>query len=125
MYVHEHDHTHAHNHDNLQAGNHDHKHKEGKKENTTPWFLFIIFVLGPCEVLIPLLIYPAARIGMSGVAIVSFVFSIATVATMLTVVVLLSYGLKSISFGRFEKYTNVIAGAAISLSGIAIIYLGL
>ena len=109
----------------MHAVNHDHKHDEGKKENTTPWFLFIIFVLGLCEVLIPLLIYPAASIGMSGVAVVSFVFSVATVATMLTVVVLLSYGLKSISLGRFEKYTNAIAGAAISLSGLAIIYLGL
>jgi len=39
----------------------DHSHESAVKANITPWILFTIFVLGPCEPLIPLLMYPAAK----------------------------------------------------------------
>ena len=48
-------HKHAHSKDHL------HVHKGEKAKNLTPWILFTIFVFGPCEPLIPLLIYPAAK----------------------------------------------------------------
>ncbi|MHC4835539.1 MAG: sulfite exporter TauE/SafE family protein, partial [Planctomycetota bacterium] len=61
-------HTHWHSHGD--AGEHEHEHThfvehthvhEQKNANLTPWILFTIFVFGPCEPLIPLLIYPAAQ----------------------------------------------------------------
>ncbi|WP_462318828.1 sulfite exporter TauE/SafE family protein, partial [Marinilabilia sp.] len=58
-----------------------HNHAPGNK--ATPWMLFIIFLLGPCEALIPLLMYPAAHESMSAVIMVTTVFSVATVGTML------------------------------------------
>ncbi|MBN2613422.1 MAG: sulfite exporter TauE/SafE family protein [Bacteroidales bacterium] len=119
---------HGHEHHHAEAthiiDHHNHNHKK-KKPNITPWILFTIFVLGPCEPLIPLFIYPAAQHNTSGVLIVSLVFSLVTVITMLAMVLLLSAGLKAMPFGKLERYTHAIAGATIFLSGCAIVFLGL
>ncbi|UCH14496.1 MAG: sulfite exporter TauE/SafE family protein [Bacteroidales bacterium] len=115
--VHEHVHTHS--------TDHDHVHKGENALKLTPWVLFIIFVLGPCEPLIPLLMYPAAEHDSLGVITVSVVFAITTMVTMLVLVLLLTYGLKSLPFGKLERYTHAIAGATIFLSGCAIVFLGL
>jgi len=122
-----HKHTHIHSdgtvhlHDHTHQNSHDHTHKK----NITPWILFIIFILGPCEPLIPLLMYPAAQSSTWGIIQVSLVFSIITILTMILLVVLASYGLKMVTFGRLERYTHAIAGATICLSGCAILFLGL
>lgn len=115
--VHEHLHTHS--------TDHDHVHKGEKALKLTPWVLFVIFVLGPCEPLIPLLMYPAAEQESIGVIIVSIVFALTTLLTMLVIVLLFAYGLKSLPFGKLERYTHAIAGATIFLSGCAIVFLGL
>jgi sulfite exporter TauE/SafE len=91
----------------------------------TPWVLFIIFVLGPCEVLIPVLMYPAANESFGAVLTVTGVFGVTTLATMLGAVFLASYGLSFISIKPLEKYTHTIAGMIIFLSGMAIQVLGL
>ena len=122
---HKHFHTHSngsyHIHNHIHTEEHDHIHKK----NLTPWILFIIFVLGPCEPLIPLLMYPAAESSTLGLVMVMFVFSIITIATMLAVVLLASFGINLIPLGKLEKYTHVIAGAIIFFSGIGILFLGL
>jgi sulfite exporter TauE/SafE len=122
---HKHFHTHedgiVHVHDHTHQNSHDHQH--GK--NITPWILFIIFVLGPCEPLIPLLMYPAAQSRTWGIIQVSLVFSIITILTMMVLVLLTSYGLKLVNFGRLERYTHALAGATVCLSGCAILFLGL
>jgi nickel/cobalt transporter (NicO) family protein len=120
LHVHEHNHGPSTQHEMLA---HHHQHKQ--KKNITPWILFTIFVLGPCEPLIPLFIYPAARHSAMGVVYVSVVFSVITVATMLTMVLLFSAGLKFLPFGKLERYTHAIAGATIFLSGCGIVFLGL
>jgi ABC-type nickel/cobalt efflux system permease component RcnA len=111
--THEHEHTHE--------QNHDHVHKTEKIVNLTPWVLILIFVLGPCEVLIPMLMYPAAEHGTKGIALVSAVFAVSTIATMLVIVTLLTTGFNKIPFGKLERWTHAIAGATILLSGIAIL----
>jgi len=116
LHLHEHTHDHEHSH---QSG-HDHTHKN----NITPWILFTIFLLGPCEPLIPILMYPAAQSSSWGVAQVSIVFGLVTILTMLALVLLASYGLNFLKLGKLEKYTHVIAGATILLSGIGILFLG-
>ncbi|RPI41357.1 MAG: hypothetical protein EHM46_06515 [Bacteroidetes bacterium] len=99
-----------------------------EKEDTgrvTPWILFLIFVFGPCEVLIPMLIYPAANQSGYGVFLVSLVFGIATVGTMLMVVWL---GYKGFSFIRLkgrEHLMHLFAGLVILMSGIGMQFLGL
>ena len=61
---------------------HTHPHSHDKKANITPWILFTIFVLGPCEPLIPMLMYPAARENTIGMLVVAIVFSVVTITTM-------------------------------------------
>ncbi len=111
---------HYHNHDHSTSDSHEHSKKE-----TTPWVLFLIFVLGPCEPLIPLLMYPAARSSITDVVYVTLIFGIVTIATMLSIVMASVWGLAQIKLGVFEKYVHPISGLAILLSGIAIIFLGL
>jgi len=108
--------------------NHNHEQTEDKshiKKETTPWVLFLIFVLGPCEPLIPLLMYPAARNNISSIVIVTAVFGIITIATMLSVVMLSVWGISKIRFNAFEKYMHPVSGLAILFCGIAIMFLGL
>jgi sulfite exporter TauE/SafE len=120
---------HRHHHHHILGHNHSSSSSDDgiskKTTNITPWVLFIIFVFGPCEPLIPLFIYPAAQHSVYGVAAVSIVFSVVTLITMLTIVTLSFKGLKLIKFPFFERYTHAIAGATIMICGLGIVFLGL
>jgi nickel/cobalt exporter len=124
-------HKHAHNggvqhlHTHVHTNNHSHVHEKQKSKDMTPWVLFTIFVLGPCEPLIPLLMYPAAQSSLSGILIVAGVFSLVTIVTMLGVVLISIYGISFVPVQRLERYMHAIAGATICLSGMAIQLLGL
>ena len=117
-------HKHVHLHTNGSMHVHEHGHGE-KPVNLTPWILFTIFVLGPCEPLIPLLMYPAAKTHIGAVALVAIVFSIITITTMMGIVVLTMRGINFLQMKVLEKYMHALAGAAICLSGCAIVFLGL
>ena len=93
--------------------------------SATPWVLFIIFFLGPCEPLIPLLMYPAAKHSLTGTALVAGIFGTVTVGTMLGVVIAGSYGFYMLPLQKMERHTHALAGGAILLSGLAIQFLGL
>ena len=69
--------------------------------------------------------YPAAKASLTGLVIVSVIFSGVTIVTMISVVIISSFGLNFIPLRRLERYTHVIAGAVIFLSGIGIQFLGL
>jgi ABC-type nickel/cobalt efflux system permease component RcnA len=113
-------HAHSHPHDTEHA----HLHGE-ERANITPWILFTIFVLGPCEPLIPILMYPAAKQSLAGLFWVSVIFGSVTITTMLTIVLIASRGINLIPLGRLERYSHALAGAAIFLCGLAIQFLGL
>jgi ABC-type nickel/cobalt efflux system permease component RcnA len=125
---HKHAHLHlngvSHDHEHSHQKEHSHAHDE-KRKNMTPWILFIIFVLGPCEPLIPILMYPAAKQNISSVVLVTVVFSVITIVTMLTITILASLGLSFVPLRRAERYSHAFAGSAIFLSGLAIQFLGL
>lgn len=123
-HIHVHSNGSEHVHEHIHGEEHLHVHKEEKK-NLTPWILFTIFVFGPCEPLIPILMYPAAKSSMMGMLMVTIVFSVVTILTMLSVVLISSYGIKFIPLGKMEKYSHAIAGATILLSGLGIQFLGL
>lgn len=114
-------HQHAyHNHDHAEIDDKKHIHKE-----TTPWILFIIFVLGPCEPLIPLLMYPAARNSKTDLIMVTLIFATVTIVTMLTLVLVSVKGLSKIKTKNFEKFVHPVSGLTILLCGLAIKFLGL
>jgi nickel/cobalt exporter len=124
---HVHSHVHIdgteHDHDHGHEGRHAHVHSAGESAKLTPWVLFTVFVLGPCEPLIPMLMYPALRSNVMGVVYVTVAFAAATILTMTVIVALLSFGLKFVKLGRFERYSHAAAGGIITLSGLAVVLL--
>jgi len=122
-HVHEDDgyHVHAHAHDREHA----HVHDAEAQISLTPWILFTIFIFGPCEPMIPLIMYPAAGGNWLGVVLVAVVFSAITIAIMLAVVLLSLYGVHLLPLGRLERYSHALAGATIVLTGCAIQVFGL
>jgi len=111
--------THTHHHHG------EHVHVQEKKRSLTPWILFLVFVLGPCEPLIPLLMFPAAQESISGLWIVTTVFGFTTIGTMLSVVMVSLWGINFLPLGKLERFTHALAGFAIFASGLAINVLGL
>ena len=109
-------HTHEHSHNQEHA----HVHNSHSRVSIAPWALFVVFVFGPCEVLIPTLMYPAAKSSWFGVIIVATVFGAATIATMVGTVLLVRAGVNFIRLSIVERFAHAIAGATICLCGLAI-----
>lgn len=118
-----HDHgNHAHVH---AGGDRPHAHPEGSAGRPTFWVLFTIFVLGPCEPLIPLFILPASR-GLWGVALLTAsVFGVVTLGTMLVLTLAAHRGLRAVRIEGLERWMHALCGAVIAASGGAIVGLGL
>jgi ABC-type nickel/cobalt efflux system permease component RcnA len=109
-------HTHMHSHDQEHA----HVHNDHSRVSIAPWALFVVFVFGPCEVLIPMLIVPAAKSGWIGAITVTSVFGAATITTMVGVVLLVRAGVNFVRLSIMERFAHAIAGATICLCGLAI-----
>jgi nickel/cobalt transporter (NicO) family protein len=123
--AHDHFHQHVHTHTH-ELAEHAHPHGEvPQKVNITPWVLFTIFVFGPCEPLIPLVMYPAARHSTAGVALVASAFGLVTIATMLVIIAAASFGASFVRLGKLERYSHALAGAMIFISGLCVQFLGL
>ena len=87
--------------------------------------LLVVFILGPCEPLIPLFVLPASR-GRWDIALCTLAaFAIATIATMLAATCLGLVGLQKLPLGTLDRWVHAMAGAAIATSGLAVIALGL
>lgn len=127
-------HRHSHRHFHFGGSQHEHEHNHRDQHThvhekdvvpSTPWVLFLIFVFGPCEPLIPILMYPAAQNNFQGALFVSLLFSAVTIATMMSVVLAFKLGFNRINLKPLEKYNHLIAGTLILISGVAIQFLGL
>lgn len=103
---------------------HGHHLASAPQGNITPWIIFIIFVLGPCEALLPLLA-PAAVLGTGSVVAVTLVFSICTIATMMLAVAISLRGLSFLRSSWLEHHSGEVAGGTLMLCGAAIAFLGL
>lgn len=123
LHKHEDGFSHMHTHNHMEK--HMHVHGEKSAKSITPWALFTIFVFGPCEPLIPLLMYPAAKSSLPGLLLVAGIFGAITILTMLSIVLISTFGINLIPTARLERYTQAIAGATICLCGISIQFLGL
>jgi len=115
--THEHRHTHA--------EEHTHLHSRREVPSMTPWVLFTIFVLGPCEPLIPLLMFPAAQNSMAGVFLVAGVFGLTTITTMMGMVGFAVAGIRILPLKLLERSMHAVAGGTIFACGAAIQFLGL
>lgn len=115
------DHTHTHTHTHQDH----HDLIEGNAKSITPWALFIVFVLGPCEPLIPILMYPAASGHWSNLMWVTLAFGVTTIGTMTVIVAIAAKGLMQLRLGFLETYIHAVAGGIIVMSGLAIKIFGL
>lgn len=127
---HSHEHIHAdgtrhrHSHGHQVHDEHVHVHIQLDTDNArsiTPWALFIVFILGPCEALIPLLMYPASQHSWWGLGLIVATFAVTTIATMMGIVYLAMRGLERFPLASAERYSHALAGAALSLCGIGIV----
>ncbi len=112
-------HTHPHSHD----GEHLHPHDAGR--SLTAWTLFVVFLLGPCEPLIPLMVVPAIAGDWMLVAGVVAVFGLLTVSAMLVTVALAFRGLGLAGIRGVGLYGDALAGVLVAASGAAVLWLGL
>jgi nickel/cobalt transporter (NicO) family protein len=122
-HVHEHVHTdgtrHAHGH--THATEHLHPHVPATARWPVGWALFVVFLFGPCEPLIPLVMAPASQADWVAVAFVIATFTLTTLATMVAIVWALSRGFVGLADGRLSNYANSAAGATIAMCGVAML----
>ncbi len=110
-----------HTHDHGHAGQHAHVHTDAERAaSMTPWILFTIFVFGPCEPLIPLLMYPAAKLSAWGVVLVAIVFSVVTIGTMSAIVLATTLGLAKLPLRGMARWGHAVAGLVVTACGAAI-----
>ncbi len=123
-HVHVHDTAHLHLHDASSETDSRVPARRGdansREATLTPWVLFTIFGFGPCEPLIPIVMYPAASGSMAGVAIVTAIFATTTISTMMVTVMLGYRAVGAIPLGRLERYSHALAGFALLACGAAI-----
>ena len=125
--VHSHVHAHAdgtvHGHSHDHHGEHLHAHDVGP--NLTPWALFVVLLLGPCEPLIPLMVVPAMSQSWLAVGAVVAVFGILTVGTMAVTVAVGYHGLRLVPGRELGRYAHLTAGLVLAASGAAVLVLGI
>lgn len=109
----------VHAHDHVHFDEHLHTHTAGKM-SLTPWILFAIFAFGPCEPLIPLLMYPAAQADLGSAALVTALFALTTLATMTSMVMLVSAGASVLRFDKLGRFSHVMAGLVLLSCGLAV-----
>ena len=106
---------------------HEHKHMDAEtaiSKRVTLWTLFVIFLLGPCEPLVPL-IFLATEYGWIGIFLTSLTFSIVTIFMMLAQSLLAYYGIQLIKHDLAERYSHALAGIIIVLTACFVMLLGI
>lgn len=143
---------HAHGHSHLFGAGHHHRHEPARDDElpagamlplpaqvhasvvlpppaaaqptTTFWALFIVFVLGPCEPLIPLFMLPASQHRWGTAFATGAVFGIVTLATMLAITALGVLGTARLPLGPLQRWAHAMAGGVIAASAAAVLFLG-
>jgi hypothetical protein len=69
--------------------------------------------------------YPAAQANTLGVVVVSSIFAVVTIGTMIGMVALLSSGIERLPLKALERFTHAIAGGILASTGLAIKFFGL
>lgn len=109
-----------------KARDYKHEHidtREIDKKTITMWTLFAVFVLGPCEPLVPLM-FLATEYGWAGIIMTSIVFSLVTIFMMLAQTFLAYFGIQLIRHDIADRYSHAFAGLVIALTGFFIMFIG-
>lgn len=115
---------HAHTHNHHREHSHLHSVSQDAKFSYMPIALFIIFIFGPCEPLIPLLMFSAESYGVLTTLSLIGVFTSVTLGVMLGVVLLLTKGLEFVPAKSLTRFSHALSGGTIGLCGAAILAFG-
>ena len=102
------------------AAQHEHAHAHAAVprlavgRETTFWALFVVFVLGPCEPLIPLFLVPASEQRWGAAVVTGLVFAVATIATMLGITALAVCGMARMSLAPLQRWMHALAGGVMA-----------
>jgi hypothetical protein len=106
----------------------EHKHgqavRPAERHKVTPWVMFIIFLLGPCEPMIPLLYYPAAQHSWHGMLLLILIYTLFTLATMVVMVVLGYYGIAFLKTEKLERFMHALGGLTLFICGAGMVFMG-
>ncbi len=105
---------------------HNHLHMDNAK-TVTVWALIAIFIFGPCEPLIPLM-FLAVQHGWYGVWLTTAAFSLITVLMIVSQSMLAFLGMGLLPGRRMvhmERWSHVMAGGIIALTGVGVMFLGI
>jgi sulfite exporter TauE/SafE len=106
----------------------EHKHGEAvqpkERYKVTPWVMFVIFLLGPCEPMIPLLYYPAAQHSWQGMLLLIVIYTLVTLTTMIVMVILGYYGIAFLKTEKLERFMHALGGLTIFICGAGMIFMG-
>jgi len=110
----------------LYVYEHKHGHTVSPRERykVTPWVLFIIFLLGPCEPMIPLLYFPAAQNNWQGMCLLIAVYTCITLATMLLMVILGHYSISFIKMEKLGRFVHALGGLSLFVCGAGMVWMG-
>ena len=108
-------HVHGHHH-----AHYDHVHEPQKM---TPWALFLLFSADPCVAVIPIL-FAAAPIGVVRTAVVVTAYEVATIATMVALVLPAAAAAKKVTGRWVEHYGDAAAGVVIVAVGVLVAAMG-
>jgi hypothetical protein len=115
----DHVHWHAHHH-----GMQHHHNADSPALRVTPWTLFVLFSADPCVAVIPL-IFAAAPSGRGTILAVVLAYEIATVATMVVLVLPARAAAGALRGAWAERFGAAIAGGVIALVGLFVMRAGL
>lgn len=107
-------HGHAHWH-------YDHIHDLG---STSEWTLFLLFSADPCVAVLPLIFASASLPGAATAGII-VIYEVATIATMVGLVLPARAGASLLRGDLLNRYGHVTAGALIALTGLLVTVLGI
>jgi hypothetical protein len=104
-----------------------HRHGQAVAPNNrrrlTPYILFVIFVLGPSEPMIPLLFAPGLKGSWAGVILLIACYTTATLATMVVMVLLVHFGAAS-RLRTWDRLGSHLSAMALVICGAGMLWLG-
>lgn len=95
-----------------------------ERHKVTPWVIFIIFFLGPCEPMIPLLFFPASQDHGLVMLLLILIYTLFTLLAMVVMVALGYFGLSLSRSAVLEKYVHALSGLSIVICAAGMLFLG-
>ncbi len=93
------------------------------RPRTTAWTLFLLFSADPCVAVIPIL-FAAAPLGAAPTAAIVLLYELATIGTMVLLVLPARAGAKTLSAAWLDRYGDAAAGSVIAAVGLVVAGLG-